>query len=92
MVEFWLSYRWREIADETEKAYFKHVHVSDVQLPMSGTAKWLPAINALKCSNVASDEMQDPDHHHGESPLLELGIGMVSQFIIDYMHLISRGC
>jgi len=29
----------KQIADETEKAYFKHVHVSYVQLQMSGTAK-----------------------------------------------------
>jgi len=50
-----------------------------------------PATNAPKRSDVAFDEMQDPDHHHGESPLLELGIGMVSQFVIDYMHLICLG-
>lgn len=32
-----------------------------------------------------------PHHHHGESPLLCLGIGLVSQFPLDYMHLVCLG-
>jgi len=50
-----------------------------------------PDINAVKRSDVAFDEMQDADHHKGQSPLSELGIGMVSQFVIDYMHLVCLG-
>jgi len=50
-----------------------------------------PEISAPKRNDVAFDEMQDPDHHRGESPLSELGIGMVSQFVIDYMHLVCLG-
>jgi len=50
-----------------------------------------PEISAPKRNDVAFDEMQDPDHHRGESPLSEMGIGMVSQFVIDYMHLVCLG-
>ena len=50
-----------------------------------------PDANAPKRTDVAFDEMQDPDHHRGKSPLSEMGIGMVSQFIIDYMHLVCLG-
>ncbi|CAM1154331.1 Uncharacterised protein r2_g4277 [Pycnogonum litorale] len=35
--------------------------------------------------------MLDEDHHTGMSPLLELGIGMVSKFPLDYMHLVCLG-
>jgi len=34
------------------------------------------------------DELQDTDHHKGTSALQDLGIGMVSQFVLDYMHLV----
>lgn len=48
-------------------------------------------IDAPKRTDVAFDELQDPDHHHDKSPVSELGIGMVSQFVLDYMHLICLG-
>ncbi|XP_051810930.1 uncharacterized protein LOC127535934 [Acanthochromis polyacanthus] len=35
--------------------------------------------------------MADDEHHHGVSPLQELGIGMVSCFVLDYMHLVCLG-
>ena len=41
-----------------------------------------PEFNAVKQMDVAFDEMQDADHHNGQSPMSELGIGMVSQFVI----------
>ena len=41
-----------------------------------------PEFNAVKQMDVAFDEMQDADHHNGRSPMSELGIGMVSQFVI----------
>jgi len=36
--------------------------------------------------------MSDSDHHKSISPLSELNIGLVSQFPLDYMHLIDLGC
>lgn len=36
--------------------------------------------------------MSDPDHHKSVSPLTELNIGLVSQFPLDYMHLVNLGC
>ena len=35
--------------------------------------------------------MTQKKHHNGESVLLELGIGMVTQFPHDYMHLVCLG-
>jgi hypothetical protein len=42
-------------------------------------------------TDAAFDEMIDDDHHCGSSPLVQLGIGMVSQFALDYMHLVCLG-
>lgn len=47
-------------------------------------------------SPLRSDESfasrSDPDHHNGESPLECLpGFGMVSQFPLDYLHLVCLG-
>lgn len=35
--------------------------------------------------------MTDEDHHLGPSPLRDLSIGMVTQFPLDYMHLVCLG-
>lgn len=45
---------------------------------------------SLRTDNRFAD-MAEADHHHGTSPLTELGVGMVSQFPIDYMHLVCLG-
>ena len=50
-----------------------------------------PDCAARKRTDVSFDELDDPEHHRGVSPLSELGIGMVSHFVIDYMHLICLG-
>lgn len=42
-------------------------------------------------TDVAFDEMVDIDHHHGRSPLSSIGVGLVSQFPLDYMHLLCLG-
>lgn len=34
----------------------------------------------------------DPQHHNGVSPLVELNLGLVSQFVLDPMHLVDYGC
>ena len=36
-------------------------------------------------------DMIDEEHHHGPSPLTSLGIGMVTNFVFDYMHLVCLG-
>ena len=33
----------------------------------------------------------DNDHHHTVSPLINLNFGLVSQCVLDYMHLICLG-
>jgi len=35
--------------------------------------------------------MQDAAHRHILSPLCELNVGLVSQFVLDYMHLVCLG-
>lgn len=35
--------------------------------------------------------MVQPNHHNSASPLLELSIGLVSKFPLDYMHLVCLG-
>ena len=35
--------------------------------------------------------MSDEDYHRGPNPFCKLSIGMVSQFPIDYMHLVCLG-
>lgn len=50
-----------------------------------------PEVNAQKRTDVSFDELSDVDHHRGPSPMASLGIGMVSQFVLDYMHLICLG-
>lgn len=37
------------------------------------------------------NEMRDSDHHVDISPLKELNVGFVSQFVLDYMHLVCLG-
>lgn len=33
----------------------------------------------------------DPSHHNGVSPLVSLGIGLVTDVVLDYMHLVCLG-
>lgn len=50
-----------------------------------------PASNSLLRTDAACEEMLEADHHHGPSPLSEIGVGLVSQFPLDYMHLLCLG-
>ena len=50
-----------------------------------------PESNAPLRTDVTFDEMSDKDHHTGVSPLTKLNVGMVSQFPMDYMHLVCLG-
>ena len=42
-------------------------------------------------TDVSFNAFEDEDHHKDISPLVELNIGMVSQFPQNYMHLVCLG-
>jgi hypothetical protein len=50
-----------------------------------------PETNASLRSDVGFNKRIDEDHHLGISPLAGKGVGMVSQFVMDYMHLVCLG-
>ena len=50
-----------------------------------------PEVNAPLRTDVQFDTFQNEEHHRGRSPLSDLPIGMVSQFPLDYMHLVCLG-
>ena len=50
----------------------------------------------LDCSctlrtNETFQQQVDKRHHRGKSPLCDFGVGMVSNFVLDYMHLVCLG-
>ena len=47
-----------------------------------------PDLNEPLRTDITFKSRCDEGHHHRDSPLLELGIGMVSSFVLDYMHLV----
>lgn len=50
-----------------------------------------PDLKAPLGTDAQFTDMIDEEHHHGVSPLQELGIGMVSSCALDYMHLVCLG-
>ena len=50
-----------------------------------------PLVDSPLRTDVQFDEMVNEEHHIGSSPLKNLSIGMVSQFPLDYMHLVCLG-
>lgn len=50
-----------------------------------------PETDAPLRTDIQFDEMRDEDHHLGPSPFRCLPIGMVSQFPMDFMHLVCLG-
>lgn len=50
-----------------------------------------PDINAPLRTDVAFNELEQEEHHKGSTPLSKLSLGMVSQFPLDYMHLVCLG-
>ena len=50
-----------------------------------------PETEAELRTDVQFGKMCDDGHHVGVSPLTELSLGMVSQFPLDYMHLVCMG-
>ncbi|XP_065658789.1 uncharacterized protein LOC136083318 [Hydra vulgaris] len=51
----------------------------------------LPNIAAPLITDLIFTERQYFEHHVGTSPLEELGCGMVTEFPLDYMHLVCLG-
>jgi len=50
-----------------------------------------PDTRANLRTDVQFDEMIHEEHHIGRSPFMDTPIGMVSQFPLDYMHLVCLG-
>ncbi|KAG1693759.1 hypothetical protein GQR58_006991 [Nymphon striatum] len=50
-----------------------------------------PDTNAALRTDLQFNKMTFEEHHIGQSPFTNLGLGMVSQFPIDYMHLVCLG-
>lgn len=47
--------------------------------------------NANLRTDISFINKVDSDHHIGNSPLIDLNLGLVSQVVLDYMHLICLG-
>ena len=50
-----------------------------------------PDLNEPPRTDLTFERRCDEGHHQYDSPLEELGIGMVSGFVLDYMHLVCLG-
>lgn len=50
-----------------------------------------PELNTPLRTDSNFSSMADIDHHKGPSPLLQLDVGLVSQFVLDPMHLVYLG-
>ncbi|XP_028281085.1 uncharacterized protein LOC114448365 [Parambassis ranga] len=50
-----------------------------------------PEVNSPCRSDLSFEQMSDKEHHVINSPLKDVGIGMVSGFPLDYMHLVCLG-
>ena len=50
-----------------------------------------PQIDSALRTDEQFDERTDEGHHLGRSPFMDLSIGMVTHFPLDYMHLVCLG-
>lgn len=51
----------------------------------------LTEVDHALCTDNDFTQQKNKQHHKGESPLLKLSIGMVTQFPLDYMHFVCLG-
>jgi hypothetical protein len=52
---------------------------------------YFPVESAPLRTDASFRSQTDSNHHSGETPLLRLNVGLVSQFVLDYMHLVCLG-
>lgn len=52
---------------------------------------YFPETDAPLRTNSSFNDMEDDEHHVGENPLRPIGIGMVTDIPLDYMHLVCLG-
>lgn len=57
---------------------------------LNGKIVYPDMVAALR-TDAEFDEMLDEEHHRDMSPLRELGVGLVTSFVLDYMHLVCLG-
>ena len=50
-----------------------------------------PQLNASLRTDAAFNQMSSKSHHHGFTPLIETRINLVSDMVLDYMHLVCLG-
>src|SRR5579863_6357860 len=56
-----------------------------------GTKVIYPELDASLRTDESFRTTDQPQHHNAESPLLRLNLGMVTQFSLDYLHLVCLG-
>ena len=87
------------ICDAPAKAYLKQIKGHSgyfgcdkcVQKGVWVGKMTFPQTDANMRSDVQFNEMTDEAHHLGPSPLRSMNLGMVTQFPLDYMHLVCLG-
>lgn len=50
-----------------------------------------PETRATRRTDDSFAELRDENHHRGHSILTTLRLGMVTQFVLDYMHVVCLG-
>lgn len=88
------------VCDAPARAYIKQIRPHNahngcercIQEGVSVAGRMLfPEVNAAQRTDQSFKEQEDKDHHKGQSSLLGLTVGMVSQFVLDFMHLVCLG-
>ena len=87
------------ICDAPARAYVKQVKPYNAYFgcdKCTQKGEWqgkvtFPALDAPLRTDVHFDELQHAEHHDGVSPLADTSLGMVTNFPIDFMHLVALG-
>ncbi|KAL2081036.1 hypothetical protein ACEWY4_022889 [Coilia grayii] len=88
------------VCDASARAFVKNIKAHNAyhgceKCTQEGT--WIanrmtfPEIDTPLRSDLSFSNQDDEHHHKGSSVLSRIGIGMVSQFPLDYMHLVCLG-
>jgi len=87
------------ICDAPARAYVKQVKLHNGYFgcdKCTQKGEWhgkvtFPVLDAPLRTDVHFDELQQPEHHDGTSPLADTSLGMVTNFPHDFMHLVCLG-